>query len=96
MITKEEDFNSDNNFESNWTVIDPNIAPLLYQASSTTVKESDIKNSGSSTFQIPAEFFGTNVRVALKGVYLKPPLIPGGSNLGREYHISKLEVRTKQ
>ncbi len=96
MITKEDDFNSEDNFESNWTILDPNIASILYQMSGTTANESDIKNSGSSTFQIPAEFYGTNVKVALKGVYLKPPPLPGGSNLGREYHISKFEIRTKQ
>ncbi len=94
MITKEEDFNTEDNFDSNWTMLDPNIAPLLLQISGTTAKESEIKNSGSSTTIIPSEFLGLRVKIALKGVYLKPTK-EGGSNLGREYHISKLEVRTK-
>ncbi|TLX75772.1 hypothetical protein E9993_09465 [Labilibacter sediminis] len=72
-----------------WYEMEYNIAPEMLKWASP-FSESDLQN-GRQEFEIPFEFLGKKVRLALQAEHLNSSL----GNLGRETYIYKWQVRAK-
>jgi len=90
LICSEDSYNTDDVFESDWQTVNANFAPGMLPYANP-IKESSLTNDGTQEFDIPSEFLGTKVRLAIKAVHLNPSL----GNLGREAFIYKWQIRAK-
>ncbi|MBR8534497.1 hypothetical protein KDU71_02915 [Carboxylicivirga sediminis] len=92
LVCDDEAYNEEEPFASPWFEIEANIAPGMLPYSNP-IKESSLLAAGEGTqaFDIPVEYVGKKVRMALKAVHLNPEL----GNLGREAFVYKWQVRAK-
>jgi len=88
MVCDNALYNAENPSAMEWTILNENIAPGLIQ-NPNPVKESDLTANGTQIIDIPQEFWGKKIRMALLARHLNPAL----GNLGREPFIYKWQVR---
>ncbi|WP_430817241.1 hypothetical protein [Carboxylicivirga sp. RSCT41] len=88
LVCDDEQYNSDDAFATEWTVMSENIAPGMLPYSNP-ISESKLTEGGTQAFNIPGELTGKKVRLALKAVHLNPEL----GKIGREAFVYKWQVR---
>ena len=90
LICDNETYDAENPSRTNWTEIEHNIAPGMLSWKSPFV-ESKLYGEGRQEFEIPLEFVGKTIRLALIAEHLNASI----NNLGRETFIYKWQVRAK-